>query len=1667
MQMECPARPGPGVRCPPRRIAVAPRLSLLAIACAAALLSGTAAARCVNVSQGGVEITAISGQPATGDSIVCDTAAPDPFTVPIVVGSVDAATGVTIQVQPGATLRAGDTPIKVSSSTSPISQVTVINDGTIESTGSLYAINASNTASTLINRGLIRAANGAGVGIGGAVGPGSLHNHATGIISGTWGVQSNSGTIINEGLIEGTSNRAFQAPLGNAISIVNSGVMRGFAISGAVVRFNSNNVASNFTSAGTSSVIDTSVANGTGGVDGAGGIDAFVFDRSEDSTITHSILNFERLTQTGANRVLLDTNVTLLGADSVTMIEEGTLAIAPARTLITGTANLIAGATLEINGTFRGHTVPVAIIGSDGGETIIGNGLIDAIGNLQGGDDTFVIRDGLTTVLGFTINGGSGTDTVLADIAVSATLQALPAFEILTKQGAGTLTLPDTYTFSTTSVDAGRLIVDGSLPGDVTVGSGATLGGVGSLGSGTGTDLTNIASGGHLTPGTSPGTLRMDSLQLDAGALLDYELGLPGILGGSQNDLVEVAGNLTLDGTLNLFNMGGMSPGVYRLINYGGALVDNGLEFGASLPVRFVPGDLAIDTTTAGQVNLLAQSGGFALQFWDGISTTPNGAVDGGVGIWTVAATTWTGVDGVVNAAWQGGFAVFQGATGTVTLGEDIALQGMQFRSGGYTIAGAGFSLAGEPETVVNVDTLVTATVDAAIVDGAGGPARLVKNGSGLLVLGGANTYSGGIAINNGAVQVASDSNLGDPAGAMALNSATLITTGSFGSTRAVTIGADGGSFATEGAAKLTLSGLIDGPGVLSKVGTGTLVLAGSNSYQGGTFLGNGVLQVSSDGNLGAPGAGLELGGGTFQLGAGFDLARTVTLGELGGTVDTQGFTATFAAPVTGAGSLTKTGTGTLILARDSSYLGATTIASGTLQLGNGGTGGSVPGDIANAGALVVNRGDAVTLNGIISGSGSLTQAGNGTAILAADTTYTGGTTIAAGTLQLGAGGTTGSVIGDIVNHGTLAVDRDASASIANAISGSGGVRILGPGTITLTGANSYSGGTLVEAGVLNVGADAQLGDAAGGVTLDGGTLLLSAAFDSARPYTLGSTGGTIEVTSRNKLTGTFGGGGSLTKTGNGALILNGDAAYSGDTLVTAGTLVVGDSQHLQARLGGGGNVVVAAAASFGGYGTVLGSVDNRGTLGVGNALAALATQPDAEFNVQGPLRNSGTVTMVNGAAADRLNVSGSYVSDGGRLALEAVLDQGGAAAQADRLVTGAVQLAGGATTIALQPIGGAGAFTEGDGIMLVQVADAARSAPGAFVLEQRVVVGPHEYLLFQGGLADPADGDWYLRNIAPVLIPIFRPEVGAYLGNRHAAAASLVHTMHERLGEAQYAQAVSDKDGLLASAWLRVRGGNIQFGAGDGSIDLEGDSSLLQAGAELAQWNLLGDSDRLHLGGMVAHARSDTQASASFNPARAKGDTEGTLAGLYATWFANDDNLLGAYVDAWAQYGWFDNRIRSDRLPEVDYDSRSWAVSLEYGHALAVGARLVLEPQVQLVYSDYSADPVVESNGTVVHSLDDSLTLGRVGLRAYQPRELTAGLQPFVEVNWWHGDSQALALNAVSVASGVPEDRYAVNAGLQGILGDGWNLWMQLGGEWGDGGYDQVNGQIGVKYGW
>jgi outer membrane autotransporter protein len=245
-----------------------------------------------------------------------------------------------------------------------------------------------------------------------------------------------------------------------------------------------------------------------------------------------------------------------------------------------------------------------------------------------------------------------------------------------------------------------------------------------------------------------------------------------------------------------------------------------------------------------------------------------------------------------------------------------------------------------------------------------------------------------------------------------------------------------------------------------------------------------------------------------------------------------------------------QSGSGTLILTGNNTYSGGTTIRAGTLQIGSGGTTGSVLGNVTDNGSLAFDRSDSVAFGGAISGTGALVQSGSGTLTLTANNTYAGNTTINAGTLQIGNGGATGSITGNVTDNGTLAFDRSDSVTFGGAISGTGALVQLGSGILTLTGTNTYSGGTMISAGTIQVGNGGATGSILGNIA-DNGTLIFNRS--SALSF-----GGVISGT------------GSVEQNGSGTTILSGINTYTGGTIVNAGTLTVNSAQAL-----GLGNVQV------------------------------------------------------------------------------------------------------------------------------------------------------------------------------------------------------------------------------------------------------------------------------------------------------------------------------------------------------------------------------------------------------------------------------------------------------------------------------------------------------------
>ena len=292
-----------------------------------------------------------------------------------------------------------------------------------------------------------------------------------------------------------------------------------------------------------------------------------------------------------------------------------------------------------------------------------------------------------------------------------------------------------------------------------------------------------------------------------------------------------------------------------------------------------------------------------------------------------------------------------------------------------------------------------------------------------------------------------------------------------------------------------------------------------------------------------------------------------------------KSMSATLASELKGNASLNKMDHGTLVLTGDNSYSGGTTISEGTLQLGDGGATGSVQGDIHNNATLAVNRSGDYTLSGKISGSGALVQNGTGTLILTADNTYTGGTTINTGTLQLGDGGTSGSIKGNVTNDGVLAVNYSDKIVLNGAIGGKGALQIGNGGTT---------------------------GSIAGDVT-NNGTLSFNRSDQLIFSKVISGTG-------------------SVTQDGTGTTLMTGANTYTGATRINAGTL----RQKMHGSFSAASAYYVAASATLdiGGYKTMLASLDNDG-------MVSLGSNPGAVVNLAGNYTGNGGMLVMNAVLGD------------------------------------------------------------------------------------------------------------------------------------------------------------------------------------------------------------------------------------------------------------------------------------------------------------------------------------------------------------------------------------------------------------------------------------------------
>lgn len=623
------------------------------------------------------------------------------------------------------------------------------------------------------------------------------------------------------------------------------------------------------------------------------------------------------------------------------------------------------------------------------------------------------------------------------------------------------------------------------------------------------------------------------------------------------------------------------------------------------------------------------------------------------------------GFDGVFSGTMSGSGDLTKLGTGLLTL------SGANSYSGGTTVtAGAlqGSTTSLQGDFVNNASLIFNQNSDGTYAGIISGTGELTKLGTGTVTLSGANTWSGGTTVTAGALQGTTTSLQGD-----ITNNASLI------------FDQD-----TDG----TYAGIVSGNGNLTKLGTGTVTLSGMNTFSGGTTITAGALQgttTSLQGNIlnnaalifsqdssgtfadiiSGTGSLTKLGAGTVTLSGANTFAggTTVSAGILQGTTTSlqghilnnaavvfdQTTDGTFGGNMSGSGSLTKLGTGSATLSGTSTYTGGTTVTAGTLQ----GTTDSLQGDILNNASLVFDQNTDGTYAGVVSGSGGLTKQGTGIVTLTGQNLFTGSTFLNDGGIRVSEDSLLGDLSSSLVfDGGTLITSADISTARdttlnagggtidteannvthAGSISGTGQLTKTGTGTLTLSTANTHAGGTVINGGTVAVAADDRLGDSAGGIALDTGTLRTTASFGTNRSVMLNTGGGTIDTLDNLMVfSGMFSGAGDLTKLGTGSLTMAGTGTYAGQTHVNAGRLVVNGTIN--------GDAIVNDGATLGGTGNIGGlTVNSGGTVAPGNSIGT--TTVNGSYTHESGANYD--VEIDAAGNSDRLAVTGFATINGG-----------------------------------------------------------------------------------------------------------------------------------------------------------------------------------------------------------------------------------------------------------------------------------------------------------------------------------------------------------------------------------------------------------------------------------
>lgn len=344
----------------------------------------------------------------------------------------------------------------------------------------------------------------------------------------------------------------------------------------------------------------------------------------------------------------------------------------------------------------------------------------------------------------------------------------------------------------------------------------------------------------------------------------------------------------------------------------------------------------------------------------------------------------------------------------------------------------------------------------------------------------------------------------------------------------------------------------------------------------------------------------------------------------------------------------------------------------------------------------------------------------------------------------------------------------------------------------------------------------------------------------------------------------------------------------------------------------------------------------------------------------------------------------------------------------------------------------------------------------------------------------DPIDPEILDPPLGPelpnVIEPIYRPESGSYLANARAVNSLFIHTLHDRLGETQYTDALKNGE-QVSSIWVRNVGGYGTFRDGSNQLKTRNKKNVIQVGGDIADWSS-NENNRYHLGIMAGYGFNHSKTESNKTSYTSKGETEGFNLGVYGTYYANENDKSGFYADTWLTYSWFDNEVRGDELEKEKYKSQGITASLESGYSFKIKSddsdrkTYYIQPKAQIIYMGVDTDDHTEANGTKVETKGDGNIQTRIGARVYvnhfnpADRDNSKEIQPFVEANWIHNSKDVnVSMDDINNKIKGTKDIGEVKVGTEVKLNPSFNVWGNVSHQWGGSGYRDTKVTLGIKY--